>query len=64
MPVPQIDALLKENRLRPAYLFNEVATRVIAPSELIEADAILESLRNVNTLEDYEQALVQLRPDS
>jgi molybdopterin-guanine dinucleotide biosynthesis protein A len=54
---PFVLQLLKENRLRPVFLFDAVATRVVEPSELSDVDATFESLRNLNTPEDYEQAL-------
>lgn len=49
--------LLQENRLRPGYLFGEVPTRVVEAAELGDVDPTLESLRNLNTPEDYERAL-------
>ncbi|MSQ95365.1 MAG: molybdenum cofactor guanylyltransferase [Gemmataceae bacterium] len=52
-----IRQLLHENRLRPVFLFDAVPTRVVEAEELIDIDPALESLRNLNTSEDYEQAL-------
>lgn len=49
--------LLEENRLRPVYLFDEVPTRAVAADELREIDPMFETLRNLNTPEDYERAL-------
>ena len=49
--------LLRENRMRPFFLFDAVPTRVVERSELLDADPTFESLRNLNTPEDYEQAL-------
>ncbi len=51
-------SLLAADRLRPAFLFDAVPTRVIGPHELPDLD----SLRNLNTPEDYESALRELRP--
>jgi molybdopterin-guanine dinucleotide biosynthesis protein A len=49
--------LLRENRLRPAFLFEEVLTRIVQPEELAEADATFQTLRNLNTPAEYETAL-------
>ena len=54
--LPHVEELLASNRLRPAYLFDEVRTRRITPAQ-ITADPELRTLRNLNTREDYEQAL-------
>jgi molybdopterin-guanine dinucleotide biosynthesis protein A len=51
--------LLAENRLRPFFLFETVPTRVVEAAELADVDPTLQSLRNLNTPEDYETALVQ-----
>ncbi len=52
-----VRTLLAENRLRPAFLFDAVPTRIVTASELIDVDPTFASLRNVNTPEEYEQAL-------
>jgi molybdopterin-guanine dinucleotide biosynthesis protein A len=52
--------LLTENRLRPFFLFEAVRTRVVEVSELSDVDPGFESLRNLNTPGDYEQALAEL----
>lgn len=52
-----IDRLLATDRLRPFFLFQEVPTRVIEATELDVADPELQSLRNVNTPEEYQTAL-------
>jgi molybdopterin-guanine dinucleotide biosynthesis protein A len=49
--------LLDEDRLRPVFLFDEVPTRFVSADELVQADPALQTLRNLNTPEDYEQAL-------
>lgn len=49
--------LLGEDRLRPFYLFENVATRVVGNDELTDVDATLETLRNLNTPTEYEAAL-------
>jgi molybdopterin-guanine dinucleotide biosynthesis protein A len=49
--------LLAEDRLRPFFLFEAVPTRVVEPEELAEADPTFETLRNLNTPEEYEAAL-------
>jgi molybdopterin-guanine dinucleotide biosynthesis protein A len=57
-----VQRLLSENRLRPFFVFEAVPTRVVEASELVDVDATLESLRNVNTQEDYERAVAELGP--
>lgn len=52
-----VERLLSEDRLRPALLFNEEATRFVREEELIDADPGLRTLRNLNTPEEYEAAL-------
>jgi molybdopterin-guanine dinucleotide biosynthesis protein A len=52
--------LLAEDRLRPAFLFDAVATRVVGPHELADVDPTFESLRNLNSPADYEAALRDL----
>jgi molybdopterin-guanine dinucleotide biosynthesis protein A len=54
--------LLAENRPRPVFLFDAVPTRVVAPDELADADPTFQSLRNLNTPEDYDAALRELTP--
>ena len=55
--LPQVEALLAGDRLRPAFLFNAVRTRRVQTAEMIGVDPALRTLRNLNTREDYEQAL-------
>ncbi len=57
-----VERLLSEDRLRPFFVFDAVPTRVVEASELVDVDATLESLRNVNTQEDYERAVAELGP--
>jgi molybdopterin-guanine dinucleotide biosynthesis protein A len=54
---PAAARLLAENRPRPVFLFDAVPTRVVGAEHLAEADPTFQSLRNLNTLEDYESAL-------
>ena len=49
--------LLEENRLRPVFLFDAAPTRVVYADELNDVDPEFATLRNLNTPEDYEQAL-------
>ena len=46
--------LLARDRRRPFFLFEACRTRIVTPADLQEADADLDSLKNVNTPEDYE----------
>jgi molybdenum cofactor guanylyltransferase len=49
--------LLAEDRLRLAFLLEEVPTRLVQPEELADVDAMFQTLRNMNAPEDYEAAL-------
>jgi molybdopterin-guanine dinucleotide biosynthesis protein A len=51
-----VEDLLAAGRLRPVFLFDSVKTRRVRPDE-ITADPELRTLRNLNTPEDYQQAL-------
>jgi molybdopterin-guanine dinucleotide biosynthesis protein A len=51
-----VESLLSRDRLRPVFLFDAVNTRRVHPTEMT-ADPDLRTLRNLNTREDYEQAL-------
>jgi molybdopterin-guanine dinucleotide biosynthesis protein A len=55
--LPQVEALLEKDRLRPVFLFDAVRTRRVAPEEMLSADPQLRTLRNLNTPEDYLAAL-------
>ena len=55
--LPHVEKLLAEDRLRPVFLFDAVKTRRVRPEEMISVDPQLLTLRNLNTREDYEQAL-------
>jgi molybdenum cofactor guanylyltransferase len=52
-----VQRLLASNRLRPVFLFEEVSTRVVEAHELVNVDPTFQSLRNLNTPEEYEAAL-------
>jgi molybdopterin-guanine dinucleotide biosynthesis protein A len=54
--LPSVEALLAHDRLRAALLFETVKTRRVHPEEMT-ADPGLLTLRNLNTREEYEQAL-------
>ena len=53
-----IEDLLAKDRLRPVFLFEAVRTKRVRPAE-ITADPNLQTLRNLNTREDYERALAE-----
>jgi molybdopterin-guanine dinucleotide biosynthesis protein A len=55
--VDLVARLLAENRLRPVFLFDSAPNRIVEALELREIDPDLQSLRNLNTAEDYEKAL-------
>src|SRR5205823_4423663 len=46
--LPHAEQLLAEDRLRPAFLFERVNTRVVHEDELRDVDPELASLRNLN----------------
>lgn len=49
--------LVAAGRLRPLFLFERLRVRQVATSELGEVDPDLDSLRNVNSPDDYAKAL-------
>ena len=55
--LPHVEGLLTEDRLRPKFLFDLVATRRITAEELTDVDPGLGSLANLNRPEDYRKAL-------
>lgn len=59
--LPHVDALLADDRLRPAFLFDALRTRRVKPSEVASVDPELLTLRNLNTPEDYREALKRER---
>jgi molybdopterin-guanine dinucleotide biosynthesis protein A len=52
-----VEGLLAQDRLRPAFLFEAMKTRRVKPEEMTE-DPDLRTLRNLNTRDDYERALI------
>ncbi len=52
-----VQRLLAANRLRPIFLFDDMSTRIVLASEVEDVDPTQQSLRNLNTAEDYEAAL-------
>jgi molybdopterin-guanine dinucleotide biosynthesis protein A len=59
-----VDRLLSENRLRPFFLIQEVPTRIVTAAELADVDPDFESLRNLNTPEEYDAAAARWKPDA
>lgn len=55
--VSAIEALLAADRMRPVFLFDAVATRVIEADELTPVDPTLGTLKNLNRPADYFAAL-------
>jgi molybdopterin-guanine dinucleotide biosynthesis protein A len=60
--VEGVERLLQANRMRPVFLFDAVPTRVVGAAELADADPSFQTLRNLNTPEEYAAALSEL-PD-
>jgi molybdopterin-guanine dinucleotide biosynthesis protein A len=58
--LPHVEALLAEDRLRPVFLFDAVRTRRVHPMDMVSVDPQLRTLRNLNTPEDYQEALTEL----
>jgi molybdenum cofactor guanylyltransferase len=57
--LPQVEALLAQDRLRPVFLFDAVRTRRVQPDDMRGVDPHLRTLRNLNTPEDYRSALAE-----
>ena len=57
--LPQVEALLAQDRLRPLFLFDAVRTRRVMPVEVADVDPELLTLRNLNTPEEYADALTR-----
>jgi molybdenum cofactor guanylyltransferase len=55
--LPQVEALLERDKLRPVFLFDAVRTRRVRPYEMTSIDPQLLTLRNLNTCDDYRAAL-------
>ena len=55
--LPHVELLLAKDKLRPVFLFDAVRTRRVRPEEMVSVDRELRTLRNLNTREDYLQAL-------
>ena len=55
----QIEGLLAADRRRPVFLFESADTRIVPREKLVGADPELDSLRNCNRPEDYEEALAR-----
>ncbi|HEY4313756.1 MAG TPA: molybdenum cofactor guanylyltransferase [Pirellulales bacterium] len=57
--LPHVEALLAADRLRPAYLFEQVPTRRVTAEELRDVDPGLACLRNLNAPADYLATLAE-----
>jgi molybdopterin-guanine dinucleotide biosynthesis protein A len=66
--LPAVEALIRTDRMRPSFLFDEARTRYLDRPELLAdlalraADPALDSLRNLNEPSDYEEALALPAP--
>jgi len=58
-----VSRLLAEDRLRPIYLFELVPTRIVGAAELADVDPTFQTLRNLNTPQEYEAALREVTVD-
>jgi molybdopterin-guanine dinucleotide biosynthesis protein A len=67
--LPHVEALLAADRLRPAFLFEAVRTRVLEADDLLRdarlaaVDPGLASVRNVNTPQEYRAAAGEPEPE-
>ena len=52
-----VTRLLRQDRLRPVFLFEAVPTRIVEAGELADVDPTFQTLRNLNTPADYEAAV-------
>ena len=59
--LPHVEELLAADRLRPVFLFDAVKTRRVQPTEMASVDPQLVTLRNLNTPQDYDEALATSR---
>lgn len=55
--LPAVRSLLGSGRLRPIFLGETCTTKVLSARDFADVDPKLQSLRNVNTPEEYEAAL-------
>ncbi len=55
--LPRVESLLAQDKLRPVFLFDAARTRRVRPAEMTSVDPRLCTLRNLNTREDYLEAL-------
>jgi molybdopterin-guanine dinucleotide biosynthesis protein A len=55
--LPHAEALLADDQLRVSHLFARVRTRRVPTSDMTAVDPELQTLRNLNTKEDYAAAL-------
>lgn len=58
--LPELRRRIAIHHLRVASLFDAVPTRVIGPDELADVDPNFQSLRNLNTPDDYDRAIADL----
>ena len=56
---PALEKLLAQDRLRASALVEAVRARLVEPGELVDIDPALESLQNINTPEEYHQAIAR-----
>ena len=57
--LPAVNALLAEDRLRPVLLLEVLHSLRVTSEMMVDVDPDLSTLRNLNTPEDYRQALAE-----
>jgi molybdopterin-guanine dinucleotide biosynthesis protein A len=61
--LPIVRQLIAEDRMRPAFVFEQVRTLRLGEADLRPADPALDSLLNLNEPADYEQARARPAPE-
>lgn len=60
----QVQRLLNEDRLRAHLLFGTLRTRLVDAADLVDVDPTFQSLRNLNTPDDYQAALREVEEEA
>lgn len=59
--LPDVQQLLGEKKLRPFFLLEKVKGKIVAEEQLKQFDPELFSLKNLNTPEDFQKALLEFQ---
>lgn len=58
--LPRVEEMLDDEHRKLMLLYQDASVRAVSTSELCRVDPALGSLRNINTEDDYRQALAQI----